>query len=86
MIWTYLEQFCADETLNIDQRKEVIHKATNYSQKVDEVSTVLHLIRVQLFYFNGDTKRAYHHLELYFDGRLTECKLKCYNRKQRVRQ
>lgn len=85
MTCTYLEQYCADETLNIDQRNEILNQATAYSQKADEVSTEMHLIHAQLFYCNGFKQQAYHHLELYLDGFLAECKLKCFTCKQRVR-
>jgi len=55
------------------------------SFRVHIVSTEMHLIFAQLFYFNGDKQQAYHHLELYLDARLAECKLGCYTCQQRVR-
>jgi hypothetical protein len=51
---TYLEQYCADTTLTIDQRTELLCHAETYSLQVDEVSTEMCLIQAQLFYFNGD--------------------------------
>ena len=83
---TYLEQYCIDTALDINQRAEILHHATEYSQKVNQVSTEMYLIHAQLFYFNGDKHHAYRHLESYLDGHLAECKLKCYTCQQRVRE
>ena len=55
------------------------------SLHLDEVSTEMHLIQAQLFYFNGDTQQAYCHLESYLDAYLVKCKLRCYTYQQRVR-
>ena len=85
MAQTYLEQYCADTTLTIDQRTELLCHAETYSLQVDEVSTEMYLTQAQLFYFNGDKREAYRHLELYLDAYLAECKLSCYSCKQRVR-
>ena len=82
---TYLERYCADTSLDIDKRTKVLQLATKYAQKVDGVSTDMHLINAQLFYFNGDQQHAYQHLELYLDARLDECSLNCYTCKQRIR-
>jgi len=81
---TYLEQYCTDTTLDIDQRTAILRHATEHSNHVDEVSTKMHLTRAQLFYFNGNKQQAYYHLELYLDARLVECKLRCYTCDQRV--
>jgi len=94
MAQTYLEQYCIDTTLTIDQRTQILCHAKMYSlqakmyslQEVDGVlSTEMHLAKAQLFYFNGDKHEAYHHLELYLDARLAECKLSCYTCNHRVR-
>jgi len=85
MAQTYLERYCNDITLDIDQRKEILRNATQHSNQVDEVSTEMHLTQAQLFSFNGDKHEAYRHLELYLDARVAECKLSCYSCKQRVR-
>jgi len=86
MAQTYLEQYCIDTTLTIDQRTQILCHANIYSLQVDGVlSTEMHLTQAQLSYFNGDKHEAYHHLELYLDARLAECKLTCYTCKQRVR-
>jgi len=82
---TYLEQYCTDTTLTIDQRTQTLCQAKMYSFRVHTVSTEMHLTHAQLSYFNGDKQQAYHHLELYLDARLAECKLTCYTCKQRVR-
>ena len=88
MAQTYLEQYCTDTTLDIDQQNEILRHATDHSilcHVADEVSTEMHLIHAQLSYFDGNKQQAYHHLELYLDARLAECKLSCYTCKQRVR-
>jgi len=85
MAQTYLEQYCTDTTLTIDQRTQTLCHANMYSLKVDGVSTELHLTQAQLFYFNSDKHAAFRHLELYLDARLAECKHSCYTCKQRVR-
>ena len=85
MAQTYLEQYCTDTTLTIDQRTEILCRVKPYSLKVDDVSTEMHLTQAQLFYFNGDKHEAYRHLELYLDAYLAECKLRCYTCEQRVR-
>ena len=85
MAQTCLEQYYTDTTLDIDQRTEILCHANTYSNQVDEVSTAMYLTQAQLFYFNGDKQHAYHHLELYLDARLAECKLSCYTCQQRVR-
>jgi len=85
MAQTYLEQYCTDTTLTIDQRTETLCQAKIYSLQVDGVSTEMHLTQAQLNYVNGDRHEAYRHLELYLDARLTGCKLSCYSCKQRVR-
>jgi len=85
MAQTYLEQYCTDSTLDIDQRKNVLCQAKMYSFRDHIVSTEMHLTQAQLFYFNDDKQQAYHHLMLYLDARLAECKLTCYTCKQRVR-
>ena len=81
------EQYCTNTALDIDQRIEILRHATDHSiQQVDESIAEMHLIHAQLFYFNGDKQQAYHHhLELYLDDRLAECKLRCYTCNQRVR-
>jgi len=76
---TYLEQYCTDNTLDIDQRTDILRHATDHS------NLVVPLTQAQLFYFNGDKQQAYHHLELYLDTRMAECELSCYTCKQRVR-
>ena len=85
MAQTYLEQYCTDTTLDIDQRTEIICHTTKHLNQVDEIPTEMHLTQAQLFYFNGDKQQAYHHLELYLDEYLVECKISCYTCKQRVR-
>jgi tetratricopeptide (TPR) repeat protein len=85
MAQTYLEQYCTDTTLTIDQQTEILCHANTCSNQVDECSTKMHLTQAQLFYFNVDKQQAYHHLELYLDARLAACKLTCYTCKQRVR-
>ena len=85
MAQTYLEQYCTDTILDIDHRTQILRHAIDHSNQFDEVSTEMHLIRTQLFYFNGDKHEAYCHLKLYLDARLAECKLSCYSCKQRVR-
>jgi len=86
MAQTCLEQYCTDTTLDIDHRSEILSHATYHFNQVEEVSTTeMQLIQAQLFYFNGDKQQAYHHLELYLDAYLVECKLSCYTCKQRVR-
>jgi hypothetical protein len=82
---TYLEQYCTDNTLDIDQRGEILCHANRQSSRIHFVTTKMQLIYAQLFYFNGDKQQAYHHLELYLDARLAECKLSCYTCEQRVR-
>ena len=82
---TYLEQYCTDTTLDIDQRTQILCCAKRYSFRVHIVSTETHLTQAQLSYFNGDKHEAYRHLKLYLDARLAECKLSCYSCKQRVR-
>ena len=72
---TDLERYCSDTSLGIDKKTKVPQLATDYAQKVDGVSMDMHLIHAQLFYFNGDRQYAYHHLALYLDARLDECKL-----------
>ena len=62
---TYLEQYCTDTTLTIDQRTQILSHATDHSNLVP-------LTQAQLFYFNGDKQQAYHHLELYLDARLAK--------------
>jgi len=84
IVQTYLEQYCTDATLDIDQRTEILCQA-KMASLLDEVSTEMHLTRAQLFCFNGDKRQAYYHLELYLDARLAECKLSCYTCEQRVR-
>jgi len=39
MAQTYLEQYCTDTTLTIDQRTEILCHANTYSLQVDGVST-----------------------------------------------
>ena len=54
---TYLEQYCSDTNLDIKQRTDLLNLATAntmYAQSVDEETPGMHLIRSQLFYFNGD--------------------------------
>jgi len=84
---TYLEQYCVDDALDTDQRREVLKLATSYSRKAkpSEITTGMHLTRSQLFYFNNDKHRAYQHLKKYLDARLDECKHCCYTCEQRVR-
>ena len=82
---TYLERYCTDVTLGITKRTLLLQFATMHAQRVDAVTTDMHLIRAQLFYFNGDKHQAYRHLELYLDARLLDCKLKCYTCDQRIR-
>ena len=86
MAQTYLEQYCTDTTLTIDQRTQLLCHATDHYNQVDEISTKRHLTQAQLFYFNGDKLQAYRHLELYLDDRLADCKLTCYTCQQRVRR
>jgi tetratricopeptide (TPR) repeat protein len=86
MAQTYLEQYCTDTTLDIDQRTQILRQATEHSNQVDEVSTTdMHLTQAQLFYCNGDKDEAYRHLELYLDDTLAYCKISCYTCEQRVR-
>ena len=85
MAQTYLEQYCTDTSLDIDQRTVILRHATEHATQVDRVSTEMHLIHAQVFYFNGGKRQAYRHLELYLDARLAGCKLSCYTCKQRVR-
>ena len=86
MAETYLEQYCTDTTLDIDQRTQILQLATTYAQSVDVETTDMHLIRAQLFYVNdGDKQHAYQQLELYLDVSLLDCKLKCYTCDQRIR-
>ncbi len=85
MALSYLEQYCTDTTLDIDQRTQILCHAKRHSFQDHIVTTETHLTQAQLFYFNGDKYEAYHHLELYLDARLAECKLSCYTCKQRVR-
>jgi len=85
MAQTYLEQYCTDATLDTDQRTKILRHATDHSILVHETPNEMHLTQAQLFYFNGDKQQAYHHLKLYLDARLVECKLRCYTCKQRVR-
>ena len=60
MAQTYLEQYCTDTTLDIDQRTQILRQATEHSNQVDEVSTIdMHLTQAQLFYCNGDKYEAY---------------------------
>ena len=88
---TYLERYCTDTTLDIDQRTQNLSHAADHSMIVrhvvaeDKVSTEMHLIDAQLFYFNDDKQQAFHHLELYLDARVAECKHSCYTCEQRVR-
>ena len=91
MAQTYLERYCTDTTLDIDQRTQNLSHAADHSMIVrhvvaeDKVSTEMHLIDAQLFYFNDDKQQAFHHLELYLDARVAECKHSCYTCEQRVR-
>jgi tetratricopeptide (TPR) repeat protein len=85
MAQTYLEQYCTDTTLDIDQRRQILCYATEHSTQLDEFPTEMHLAQAQLFYFNGGKHEAYRHLELYLDDKLAYCKLSCYTCKQRVR-
>jgi hypothetical protein len=85
MAQTYLEQYCTDTNLDINQRTEILSHAKMYSLQVHIVSTEMHLTQAQLFYFNGDKQQSYRHLELYLEARLAECKLSCYTCQQRVR-
>ena len=85
MAQTCIEQYCTDTNLDMNQRTEILSHAKMYSLQVHIVSTEMHLTQAQLFYFNGDKHEAYHHLELYLDARLAECKLSCYTCAQRVR-
>ena len=85
MAQTYLQQYCTDTTSDIDQRTKILYHAKMYSSRVDEVSTEMNLTQAQLFYFNGAKHEAYHHLELYLDAYLIECKPRCYTCVQRVR-
>ena len=85
MAQTYLEQYCNDTTLTINQRTHILRHATEYSVQVDEDSTEMQLILAQLFYFHGKTHEAYGHLELYLDARSAACKLTCYTCEQWVR-
>ena len=85
MAQAYLEQYCTDVTLGIPKRTQMLQFATMHAQSVDAVTTDMHLLRAQLFYFNGDKHQAYRQLELYLDARLLDCKLKCYTCDQRIR-
>ena len=76
MAQTYLEQYCTDAMLSNCQRSDILKLAIDYNQKVDKCSTEMHLTQAQLFYFNDDKLQAYHHLELYLDARLVDCKLR----------
>ena len=85
MAQTYLEQYCIDTTMDIDQRTYILCHATDHSNQVDEIPIKMHITHAQLFYFNCDKQQAYHHLELFLDNCLAESKLSCYTCKQRVR-
>jgi len=89
MAQTCLERYCTDTTLDIKQQHKILRHATDHSilSHADDhsVSTEMHLIDAQLFYFDGNKQQAYHRLELYLDARFVECKLTCYTCKQRVR-
>ena len=87
MAQTYLEQYCTDTTLTIDQRTQILCRVKTHSLliQVDDVSTEMYLAQAQLFYFNGDKHEAYRHLELYLHAYLAKCKLRCYTCEQRVR-
>ena len=82
---TYLEQYCTDTNVDINQRTQILSHTKMYSLQVHIVSTEMHLTQAQLFYFNGDKQQAFHHLELYMDACLAKCKLSCYTCEQRVR-
>ena len=86
MAQTYLEQYCADNTLDIDQRRDILKLATAYSQDDVETTVDMHLTHAQIFYYNGNRSQAYTHLKQYLDVRLTECKVGCYTCKQRVQE
>ena len=43
----------------------------------------MYLTQAQFFYFNGDKRELYRHLELYLDAYLAECKLMSYTCEQR---
>ena len=85
MALTYLEQYCTDNALDIDQRTETLCHANMYFSRRHIDCTEMILISAQLFYFNDDKHESYRHLELYMDARLAECKLSCHCCKQRVR-
>ena len=85
MALTYLEQYCTDNALDIDQRTETLCHANMYFSRRHIDCTEMILISAQLFYFNDDKHESYRHLELYLDARLAECKLSCHCCKQRVR-
>jgi len=57
MAQTYLEQYCTDTTLTIDQRTQILCHAQRYSFRVLHVSTEMHLTQAQLFYFNVTNTR-----------------------------
>ena len=89
MAQTYLERYCTDTTLDIDQRSKILCHAADHAAMVkvaeDKFSSEMHLIDAQLYYFEGNKEQAYLHLELYLDVFFVECKLTCYTCKQRVR-
>jgi len=88
MVQTCLEQYCADTTLDIDQRTgniEILCQVKINSLRNRIISPEIHFTQAQLFYVNGDKQQAFHHLELYLDARLADCKLRCYTCNQRVR-
>ena len=82
---TYLEQYCTDTTLDIDERRAILHHATAYSIRIYGIFSDDQLIHAQLCYFNGDIQTAYQHLEHYLDNCLVQCKLGCSTCEQRVR-
>jgi hypothetical protein len=45
---TYIEQYCTDTSLDIDQRTELLRHATDHANQFDEVSTNIHLTQAQL--------------------------------------
>jgi tetratricopeptide (TPR) repeat protein len=72
----YLERYCTDTTLDIYRRTEILCHAAKHSVLVlrhvaeGKVSTEIHILDAQLFYFNGEKHEAYRRLELYLDARV----------------
>jgi len=44
MAQTYLEQYCIDTTMDIDQRTYILCHVTDHSKQVDEISNEMHHI------------------------------------------